>query len=608
MLEAALRAVNQHRARSMAPFVAGSLGSFQWTDSRAHDWKADVLPVPGDAAGPAVYLAVFHTFHTCESDGDHVYRLVQPTETGRAGWKLGQEIPETTTLGLRIRDHAIDATVILDTRTLMVHDTATVERAPIPSETRDNPPFALLRINEDYRIRSLRVSGLEGEAAYEQAGGVIAFIPPPTDRFTLSMDYSGRPNHGNGDFIHDDEAVLVSYWYPHIARLPATLSLTATAPAGWTPIGQGEPIMARVNADGSQTMSWRNDVSTSFFTLDMGRYRITNRQWRGRLLSAYLLEPRPDVAARTARESLDCLQESLAFYEKTFGAFPYRRYALVETRGPFNGALEAYSFATFGPRTLPEFVPHELSHTWWGGLVPCAYTRSMWNEAFANYSDYLFQRSAAAGKNGKASETSAVHQRRADRKRASSLYESAAVSLAYDTEDDVQNAIGYGKGAQVLRVLEDQIGQELMLASMRAFLNHHRRGEVAEWAEFETAVAQTTGEDLHWFFTQWLERTGVPRIAISNITFRADGRTTLIEGRLRQVGPLYRVKLPIVVDLRSGGVIRQMVEIREADTPFTLRVAGSPERLQVDPDASVPLAPAADAAQAKSDPLVYDFP
>jgi len=411
MLDAALHAVNQHRAGALAPYIAGSPASFRWTESRAHDWKAEVLPVPGDAAAPPVYLAVFHTFHTCESDGDHVYRMTRDAGSDPGNWKLSQEIPETATLGLRIRDHVIDATVTLNTRTIELHDTATLERSPDPAESRGISPFGLLRISDDYQIRSLRVSGVEGEATYRQAGGVIAFVPPAADKFTVTMDYSGRPDHGNGDFIHDDEAVIASYWYPNIARLPATLSLTATAPLGWTPIGQGEPAMARTNADGSQTLSWRNDVPTSYFTLDMGRYRITNRQWRGRLLSAYLLEPSPGTAARLARESLDRLQEALAFYEKVFGPFPYQRYAIVETRGPFNGALEAYSFATFGPRTLPDFIPHELSHTWWGGLIPCAYTGSMWNEAFANYSDDLFQRSAASGKNGAASVRAAIDRR-----------------------------------------------------------------------------------------------------------------------------------------------------------------------------------------------------
>ncbi len=607
LVDSALKVVNKHRSRLMGPFIAGNLESFRWADSRSHDWKANVLPVPGDAADRPVFLAVFHAFHTCESDGDHVYRLVQSGDDGHSSWTLGEEILETATLGFRIRDHVMETNLDPVAKTLTLHDTATVERSSAGIEARAASHFGLLRLNDDYRVKSLSVSGLDGATPFEQAGGVIAFVSPPTDKFTITLDYTGSPDHSNGDFIHDDEAVIASYWYPHIARLPATLTVSATVPAGWTPIAQGEPTGSRVNADGSKTMSWRNEVSTSYFTLDMGQYRVTSRQWRGRLLSTYLLETRQDLAAETARDSLDRLQDSLAFFERVFGAFPYRRYSLVETRGPFNGALEAYSFATFGPRTLPEFIPHELSHTWWGGLVPCTYTHSMWNEAFASYSDDLFQRSPESGGKGVGSVNATIAKRREDRNRGLSMYDGGAILHAFDTEDEGQSAVGYGKGAQVLRVLEDEIGQAAMVASMRAFLRNHTPGEPAEWQEFEAAVTQTAGQDLHWFFTQWLERSGAPKVAISNVTVRAVGSETVVTGRIHQMGQIYRVKLPIAVGLRSGGEIRRVVEIRYADTTFTIRLQETPSRLQIDPEAIVPMVSAGTAAD-KRDPFTMDFP
>ena len=35
---------------------------------------------------------------------------------------------------------------------------------------------------------------------------------------------------------------------------------------------------------------------------------------------------------------------------------------------------------------------HEIAHTWWGGVVPNTYTRTLWNESFAEYSDGLYGR------------------------------------------------------------------------------------------------------------------------------------------------------------------------------------------------------------------------
>ena len=604
-VQSALRAVNQHRPELMASFAApANTGSFGWTASRAHDWKGGILPVPGYARPSPRYLAVFHTFHTCESDGDHVYPLVQVEIGGASGWKLGPEIRESDTLGLRVRDHSIDAGIVVSTRTLNIKDTVEVERTAASAST--GPAVGLLRLNEPFRVRSLRIPGAQDDVPYSQVGGIIAFVPPAIDKFKLTLQYDGVLDQRNGDYIHDDEAVIASYWYPHIARLPATLSIRATAPPGWTTVAQGEQLSSKLTANGSQETSWRNEIPVSFFTLDMGKYKVMSRQWKGKLLSAYTLESSESSGTRVAKDSLDLLQDSLAYYEKTFGPFPYSRYSVVETRGPFNGALEAYSFATFGPRTLPGFIPHELSHTWWGGLVPCTYTHSMWNEAFANYADDLYSRAAKAGGQGSGEPDVVVAPRPEVRRNSSRQYTALPVALAFDTEDESQNSVGYDKGAQVLRALEEQIGAEAMQAAIRWFLTHRQRGEPAEWPEFEAAASHVAGEDLHWFFHQWLDQPGLPVVSVSNLTARRQGGGVIVTGRIKQFGATYRMRIPVAVELRSGAVVHQVVEVKDADAPFSLSIPGVPDRFVLDPEAVMPIAPA-NNANGQGDPFTIVF-
>ena len=63
---------------------------------------------------------------------------------------------------------------------------------------------------------------------------------------------------------------------------------------------------------------------------------------------------------------------------------------------------------------------------------------------------------------------------------------------------------------------------------------------------------------------------------------------------------------PIAIELRSGDVIRQNLEIKDAETPFAFRVTGVPERLRIDPDAILPLA-STENARSNADPLTYEF-
>src|SRR5207248_9772939 len=167
----------------------------------------------------------------------------------------------------------------------------------------------------------------------------------------------------------------------------------------------------------------------------------------------------------------DILEKCLAFYDSSFGAMPYSHYEVVETLGPFGGALEAYSFSTYGQGMMPGAIPHEVAHTWWGGIVPNPYTSTLWNESFASYSDGLFHRQTADKKPDHA--MSAQHPA-PNRGREMLRQYSMPISESYDTTHPVQGSVGYGKGSQVLAMLEDLIGTEPMIHSMRRFREEHK--------------------------------------------------------------------------------------------------------------------------------------
>jgi aminopeptidase N len=230
----------------------------------------------------------------------------------------------------------------------------------------------------------------------------------------------------------------------------------------------------------------------------------------------------------------------------------------------------------------------------------------MWNEAFANYSDELYWRFGKAAGRPEDESNSAVAQRLEARRNSTRQYAAMPVALAFNTEDEVQNSVGYNKGAQVLRALEEQIGAEAMQSAMRSFVTHHTRGEAAEWSEFEAAASRAAGQDLHWFFQQWLERPGLPSITVSNVDARREGGDVVVSGRIRQLGAVYRLRLPVAIELRSGEVIRQILETQGPDTPFRMRIQGAPDRFILDPDAVMPIAPSNDA-NTQGDPFTFTF-
>lgn len=537
--------------------------------SRSEGWTAAALRLPQRLGGP---LMVFSRFHTCQSASDRVYPIVKTPQ----GARLGTLIDEDETWGWRIRDHRL--TVRLDPagQSCAITDVALVERV-----RQTGKPLAM-RLSNDMTVTSVTVAQSDGQrterkAAYWAVPGLIV-VDPPGPRFQLTMAYGGTVNHPGSDYINEREAVLVSYWYPHIGRLPARHGVTVTVPKDWLAIGQGE-LVIRTEAEETATFTYRNELPVCYFSLTAGPYTVTERKVGSLLLQACLLRPDQELANR----SLDILEKAMAYFQRVFGPYPYTRYAVVQTLGPFGGALEAYSFATFGPGTLPGAIVHELAHTWWGGIVPCTYTRGMWNEGFATYSDDLFQRSQNPAVRGGGLTRGVAGMFR------------VPLVEAWDTENPAHAAVGYGKGSLVLRMLEDLLGQETMLACMRRFITAHKRGEAAEWGDFERAVAQTTGKDYGWWFDQWVRRGGTPAVRLAAVKSAPAGGGFTVTGRLEQTGTPYRLSVPLVVEMEDGRAERQVVEIRGASAAFRMQVAARPRELRVDTAATLLLSPATPA-------------
>jgi aminopeptidase N len=564
--------------------LAAKPETFKWLEQRTFrgqtDWKLDTLSIQGSPS-----LAVFHDFHTCESIGDHIHTIVKTPE----GLRFGAEVKESDSQGFRVRDHKLTVKYELANASCKITDDVQIERTDPKATT------CLIRLSADMQVDTMTLDGKPATA--KSVPGAIVLTAPKSPKFTLHLAYHGTVNHPGSDYIKAGETVLCSYWYPHIGRLPAKHGVTAIVPSGWTAVGQGE-LIKRVETGGNVTFSFRNEIPTCFFTLDAGPYVITSRMVGGRKLSVYELKPIPGRAQR----SLDSLEKCLTWFEKNFGAYPYTHYEVVETLGPFSGALEAYSFSTYDRGAFGAVV-HEVSHTWWGGIVPCPYTKSMWNESFASYCDGLFNRQTGAQKPVRA----LTNQHRGNSYGRNMVRGFAVpVGEAYDTSNGSHAAAGYGKGSLVLSMLEDLLGTETMIRSMRQFNSDHRQGEAAEWPDFQRAVNKVTGKDYTWFFDQWVNRGGVPLVKLANVQKKEESGGYVITGEVVQEGSPYRLAIPIVIRGEGDNSSAQVVEVTGTSTPFRLEVKFAPKSVVLDPAGNI-LMGGAKTEDEKADPFTVGF-
>ncbi|HEY3268636.1 MAG TPA: M1 family aminopeptidase [Armatimonadota bacterium] len=553
--------------RLLAP---GTQDAFDWIPDRKagalrrvfqpEPWKAAALPASLSNAG--VPLAVFHTWHASESDGDHIHALVKSP----GGWRIGRETPETDTQGYRIVHHDLRLRILPSAKRVEATDVFTVRRLAKAQ------PVAYVRISDDFTVSSLRASGKP--VAWKQAGGVLAVRVPAGRHVSLEMAFAGVVDHKLMSGFTSDVAALTSYFYPSLGRLPATADTTVRVPAGWTALTQGELISKR--AGGTETeFRYRNVVPVNYFSVLAGRYTETKRKAGKVTLYTYLTKSQPGFS----ESLLDALAMAMPYFIGRFGPYPYTRYSIVDG-GSVLGfiALEGYSMASYGTLTLtPMVVSHELSHTWWGGVVPNTYLHSWWNEAFASFSDDSFSRMK--------NHVPGAHPTDKPWWPSTRSIEAAPLSTARDLES--VSTIAYGKGMVILRLLEEQIGQPTFDRCLQTFVRDNKGAADPDWPDLEHAVEKVTGKDWRWFFAQWWQRAGWPMLRLDGVKAVKAAAGWRVTGRIVQDGEAYKLNVRLRVQ-DAAGSHDTLVPTSTPSVPFTLSCTGEPDKLELEPAFDIP--------------------
>jgi hypothetical protein len=537
---------------------------------REHDrlpnWSVDLLPAPKGYGKPNEWWLIFHKFQLVEELCDRVHPLV-PAE---GGWRLGAEVPENVAVPFRIEQHEIEIWFEPKARSARLRNTFTVRRlAP-------DDRALLMRLNAPYKVKSAKLDGkpiplllFEGEsqpplpnqgAWMGRAGGLLWLQSdqPLPEQMQLEIEYEGTIWFLPNDRIGEQYALLCSYWYPHIGRLPARHRVTMHVPPDWIAIGQGE-LQSETRTETEYRATWQNDLPVCFFSVVAGPFQVaaeTRSKRTGRLIRVYQLRLERNRAEQVARK----VAQGMDFFEEHFTPFPYSHYYVVETPDFGFSGLEAYSFTFLDPAISLWACTHELAHSWWGGVVPNTYLHSIWNESMTQYSDsVLFQNNADRTLEIGAMTVSAGH--------------TVPVGKANVPRDTTMAMAGYMRGAYVLRMLEYEIGREKMLEAMRLFARK-RAGQASEWHHFLEAVNEATGEDLRWFFRQWIDSAETPRLAVRLLQQQAVGPQWELKVELRQSGTAtpYRLRVPLQLRGEEGQSQLEIVVMKQATEQFTFRV------------------------------------
>jgi tetratricopeptide (TPR) repeat protein len=98
---------------------------------------------------------------------------------------------------------------------------------------------------------------------------------------------------------------------------------------------------------------------------------------------------------------------------------------------------------------------------------------------------------------------------------------------------------------------------------------------------------QYYGDQLTWFFTQWLDSTGAPEFKAKYTIYRlGNGKGFRIVGQISQDLDLFRMPVELKVDT-DGKTEEKRITVVGTESPFTVETYGRPRRISIDPNDNV---------------------
>ncbi|MDH5521897.1 MAG: M1 family metallopeptidase, partial [Acidimicrobiia bacterium] len=181
---------------------------------------------------------------------------------------------------------------------------------------------------------------------------------------------------------------------------------------------------------------------------------------------------------------------------------------------------------------VTDVIAHELAHMWFGDLVTMKWWNGLWlNEAFATFmemrctdafrpewnrwTNFGLSRSAAFGTD--------------------SLSTTRPIEYEVVSPTDAEgmfDVLTYEKGAAVVRMLEQYLGEDRFRAGIRRYMRKHQFDN-ADTPDLWDALEEETGEPVREIMDSWIYQGGYPQILASR---RADGTMTLSQRRMTVAG------------------------------------------------------------------------
>jgi aminopeptidase N len=517
---------------------------------------------------------------------------------------------------LRVDDYQIDATI-------EPHLHQITARAKVKFTAQQDLSVAVFELHNDLRVTKVLDEKNQPLSAERVTQDSTVRVPLPNGlakdaSTTLTFEYEGQLENADNSpvpgltlaYIGDDTTFLfyAGRWFPvsgyGLNRFTSTISITL--PAHLLVIGSGKATVSNVapakkaaaTVLPTKTFTFVSDKPSFPGTIVAGVFQEYKSDEAGMELHVYFKPTHQSVAPAYTTTAI----QEFTYFTTLYGPLPTPKLNIVELPSdtlPYAWAPEVVGLASSSitEKTNYRLLADGIAHQWWGVSVSPASKDDWWiSDGFSRYSEAMYVENAA----GAAGLEEAVK----DMSVGALAYDTVPLSSSskLDTFSTEFQSLTTDKGAMILHMLRWVLGEDKYNKTLREFASEYA-GKSATTDDFRAIAEKYYGDQLTWFFSQWLDSTGAPEFKVKYTTYRLGGAATQtikadkpddkvkeektpgfrVTGEIAQDLDLFRMPVDLRIDT-DGRTENKRIEVVGTNSPFTIETFGRPRRISVDAD------------------------
>lgn len=277
----------------------------------------------------------------------------------------------------------------------------------------------------------------------------------------------------------------------------------------------------------------------------------------------------PQFEASSRSEVKDILP-MLRLMDSLFIPYPFEKEKYGHAQFTWGGGME-HQTMSFMVNFSFDLMAHEVAHQWFGDMVTCGSWNDLWlNEGYATYltavcheylrgkEDFKFQMRAMRN-NITAKDDGSVKPS-----------DTSQVNVLFN------GRLTYRKGAWLLHMLRNELGDSLFFEGCRTFLTGGDRAfAFSTTNEYREVMESVSGRDLQWFFKQWYEGQGHPELKINWEQRGREVKIKIDQTPSHSSVPMWNIPVPVEFSNVSGESELCILRPKELsfDTVITLSFA-----------------------------------